>query len=36
MANYSIGVNTGFAVNRYPIASQWMDVVMQSKIKKRH
>ena len=34
MANISIGVNTGFAVNRYPVASEWLNVIEKSNLKK--
>ena len=33
MDNISFGVNTGFAVNRYPLASDWLPIIKNSKLK---
>lgn len=34
MSKVSIGVNTGFAVNRYPIAEDWMNVVANAGVRR--
>ena len=30
MNNISFGVNTGFAVNRYPLANDWLKIIEKS------
>lgn len=34
MQDLSLGINTGFAVNRYPLASEWLKIIELSKLKK--
>ena len=34
MQDLSLGINTGFAVNRYPLASEWLNIIELIKLKK--
>ncbi len=34
MNNISFGINTGFAVNRYPLANDWLKIIEKSGLKK--
>jgi hypothetical protein len=34
MIDISLGINTGFAVNRYPVAKEWMKVVVDAGLKR--